>query len=78
MTASKYQWTPWWDKPNNYYGFEMKDEFVRGATSVGFRPNNRMDAMMGMITAGYVRNTHNIARPQAHTGKADGRLSQGA
>lgn len=78
MTASNEKWQPWWKRANDYYGFDMKDEFVRGATSVGFRPNNRMEAMMSMLAAGYVRDTSNIALPKSHTGKADGRPSEGA
>jgi len=71
MTAPKKKWQPWWNRANDYYGFEMREEFVRGATSVGFNPNNRMDAMMGQYAAGFVRNV--FSTPKSHTGKTDGK-----
>lgn len=74
MTAPKNKWQPWWERANDYYGFEMRDEFVRGAASVGFKPNNRMEAMMAMYAAGFVKNT-NFAVPKPHTGKPDGKVS---
>lgn len=43
---------PWWDRVNNYYLFDERKQFIRGA--VGFRPNNPQEAMMAQILAGYV------------------------
>lgn len=65
MTAS--QWRPWWERPDNTYGLDERDEFIRGATTVGFRPNNRLEAMVAMQSAGYIRNSFRYVKP--HTGK---------
>lgn len=47
---------PWWEKVNDFYLFEEREEFMRGA--VGFRPNNRQEAMIAQIMAGYVNQKH--------------------
>lgn len=57
--------SPWWERVNDYLQFDERDEFIRGA--LGFRPNNKQEIIVGMLTAGYVRNT--FAKPEAHTGK---------
>jgi hypothetical protein len=43
---------PWWERVNDYYLFNEKDEFVRGATA--YQPNNRQEAMVAQLVAGYV------------------------
>jgi hypothetical protein len=47
---------PWWDRVNDYYLFDERKEFMRGAT--GYRPNNRQEAMVAQIAAGYVNQQH--------------------
>lgn len=69
MIAPKSKWQPWWERANDFYGFDEREEFVRGATSVGFRPNNRMEAMLGQYAAGYVRGS--FPSVKSHTGKPD-------
>jgi len=46
---------PWWERVNDYYLFEERDEFVRGATD--YQPNNRQEAMVAQLLAGYVPNS---------------------
>jgi hypothetical protein len=43
---------PWWNRVNDYYLFDERKKFARGA--VNFRPNNRQDALMAQMIAGYV------------------------
>lgn len=69
MTAPKNTWQPWWERPNDYYGFDERKEFIAGATTVGYRPNNRQEAMVAQIAAGYIRNV--FSTPKSHTGKRD-------
>lgn len=45
---------PWWERANNFYGFDERKEFKAGATTVGYRPNNRQEAMLAQLNAGYV------------------------
>ena len=52
---------PWWERVNDYYLFEERQEFTRGA--VGYRPNNRQESMMAQLIAGYVPNQHDIPKP---------------
>jgi len=49
---SAYNVKPWWDRVNDYYLFDERDQFIRGAVS--FSPNNRHEAIMAQIIAGYV------------------------
>lgn len=46
---------PWWERVNDYYLFNEREEFVRGATS--YQPNNRQEAMVAQLLAGYVPNS---------------------
>lgn len=57
--------TPWWDRVNDYYLFDERNEFARGA--IAYRPNNQQDMMLALISAGYVNNI--FAAPKSHTGK---------
>jgi hypothetical protein len=66
MTAPKTKIEPWWEKPNAYLGFELRDDFVAGAASIGYRVNSKQEALMGLISAGYMRNSFSI--PKSHTG----------
>lgn len=43
---------PWWERVNDYYLFEERKEFVRGANA--YQPNNRQEAMVAQLLAGYV------------------------
>lgn len=72
MTAPK-DFVPWWEKPNQYYGFEARDEFVAGAASIGYRVNSKQDAMLALISAGYLRSGSSI--PKSHTGRSDAKLT---
>ena len=56
---------PWWERVNDFYLFDERKEFLRGAS--GFRPNNRAEAMIAMISAGYINDKHE--QPKPHTGK---------
>ena len=73
MTAPKNTWQPWWERPNDYYGFDERKEFIAGATTVGYRPNNRQEAMVAQIAAGYIRNV--FSTPKSHPGVRDERTS---
>ncbi len=42
---------PWWKRPNDFQQFDERNEFIRGA--MGYRPNNKQEAMFGMMIAGY-------------------------
>jgi hypothetical protein len=59
------EFAPWWKKVNDYLQFEERQEFLRGVG--GYRPNNKQEAMMGMLSAGYVNNK--FEKPQPFTGK---------
>lgn len=56
---------PWWKKVNDYLVLEELKEFQRGAG--GYRPNNRQEAMMGLLTSGYVNKT--FAKVDSFKGK---------
>lgn len=62
---SSQDFRPWWEKPNEFIRFDERGEFLQGVQ--GVRPNIRQEAMFGMITAGYVRNT--FEKPESYTGK---------
>lgn len=57
---SEKDFSPWWNKVNNYQNFDERQEFLRGA--MGYRPNNRHEAMMAMYAAGYVNQKFNIPK----------------
>ena len=59
-------WRPWWERPNDFYAFDERKEFIAGATTVGYRPNNRQEAMVAQLAAGYISN--NFAHPKSWTG----------
>lgn len=46
---------PWWERVNDYYLFNEREEFVRGATA--YQPNNRQEAMVAQLISGYVPNS---------------------
>jgi hypothetical protein len=46
---------PWWERVNDYYLLEEREEFVRGATA--YQPNNRQEAMVAQLLSGYVSNS---------------------
>ena len=66
MTAPKTKLEPWWEKPNAFMGFDMRDEFIGGAASAGYRVNSKQEAMMALLSAGYVRDSFSI--PKSHSG----------
>jgi hypothetical protein len=71
MAAPK--WRPWWERVEDYYGFDdTRKEFVRGATTVGFRPNNRQEAMVAQLAAGYIRNVFPSVASHSGKGSPDG------
>ena len=76
MTAPTNAWRPWWDRATEYQAFDMRDEFMQGLTNQGYRPSSRSDAIYALYTAGFVRSKFSV--PKSHTGKADGKPSQGA
>lgn len=59
------EFTPWWKKVNDYLSFEERKEFTQGAN--GIRPNQPLEAMMGMLSTGYVNNK--FEKPQPYTGR---------
>jgi len=63
MSAKDFE--PWWERVNNYIVFHELEEFKQGA--LGYRPNSRQEALMGLISAGYVRKT--FEQPKSYTGK---------
>jgi hypothetical protein len=46
---------PWWERVNDYYLLDEREEFVRGATA--YQPNNRQEAMVAQLLSGYVSNS---------------------
>jgi hypothetical protein len=64
MSAQDFK--PWWDRVNEYLAFDELSEFQRGAG--GYRPNNRQEALVAMLSAGYVRK-QTFEQPKSHTGK---------
>jgi hypothetical protein len=62
---------PWWERVNDYYLFDERQEFIRGAVS--YQPNNRQEAMVAQLIAGYVPNKH--PKPEA-IGKRSERYSK--
>jgi hypothetical protein len=67
MRMTSNNWRPWWERPNDYYGLDEHKEFMAGAATVGYRPNNRQEAMVAMLSAGYIPNNFTYVKP--HTGK---------
>lgn len=62
---SSQDFNPWWKKVNNYLNFQEIEEFKKGIS--GYRPNNSMETLFGMLSSGYVNNK--FEKPQSHTGK---------
>lgn len=63
MTSPEFK--PWWERTNEYLKFEERENFLRGVG--GYRPNQKMEALMGLLSAGYVNNK--FEKPQSYTGK---------
>jgi hypothetical protein len=62
------KFNPWWERVNDYYIFDERKEFVRGATS--YRPNNRQEAMVAQLMTGYVSDSMvNLPKPIGRTGE---------
>lgn len=62
------QFRPWWERVNDYYIFDERKEFVRGATS--YRPNNRQEAMVAQLMTGYVSDSKvDLPKPIGRTGE---------
>ena len=59
------QFQPWWERVNDFYSFEERQEFLRGAG--GYMPNAPQQILLGALKAGYVNNK--FEKPQSHTGK---------
>ena len=59
------EFTPWWKRVNDFLSFSEVTEFKKGIS--GYRPNNAQEALMGMLSSGYVNNK--FEKPQPHTGK---------
>ena len=60
MRMSDQNFNPWWKRVNEYLQFEEKDEFLRGA--MGYRPNNKQEAMLGLLLAGYTNQKFDIPK----------------
>lgn len=60
MRMSDQKFNPWWKRVNEYLQFEEKEEFLRGA--MGYRPNNKQEAMLGLLLAGYVNQKFDIPK----------------
>lgn len=57
---SSKEFKPWWEKVNDYYLFEERQDFIRGA--IGYQPNNRQEAIMAQLISGYVPNKYDIPK----------------
>ena len=66
---SDQNFNPWWKHVNDYLQFEERQEFLRGA--MGYRPNNKQDAMFGLLLAGYTNQKFEI--PKSLGSKYDSR-----
>jgi hypothetical protein len=66
---SEKNFNPWWKHVNDYLQFEDREEFLRGA--MGYRPNNKQEAMLGLLLAGYVNQKFDI--PKSLGSKDDSR-----
>ena len=62
MTAPKNVWQPWWNRPTEYNGFELRNEFKQGLADYGYRPNSRAEAILAMYSAGFVRSSFSIPK----------------
>ena len=49
---------PWWERVNDYYLFEERENFVRGA--LGYRPNNRTEEMFSQLLAGNIKSKYSV------------------
>lgn len=66
---SEKNFNPWWKHVNDYLQFEDREEFLRGA--MGYRPNNKQEAMLGLLLAGYTNQKFDI--PKSLGSKNDSR-----
>jgi hypothetical protein len=66
---SEKNFNPWWKHVNDYLQFEDREEFLRGA--MGYRPNNKQEAMLGLLLAGYTNQKFDI--PKSLGSKDDSR-----
>ena len=66
---SEKNFNPWWKHVNDYLQFEDREEFLRGA--MGYRPNNKQEAMLGLLLAGYTNQKFDI--PKSLGSKNDNR-----
>jgi hypothetical protein len=51
---------PWWERVNDYYLFEERENFVRGA--LGYKPNNKQEEIIAQIVAGNINTKHSIPK----------------
>lgn len=52
---------PWWERVNDYYLFEERTNFVRGA--LGYKPNNKQEELVAQIVAGNIYNKYSNPQP---------------
>jgi hypothetical protein len=57
---SDQNFNPWWKHVNDYLQFEERQEFLRGA--MGYRPNNKQEAMLSLLLAGYTNQKFDIPK----------------
>jgi len=60
MRMSDQNFNPWWKHVNDYLQFEERQEFLRGA--MGYRPNNKQEAMLSLLLAGYTNQKFDIPK----------------
>ncbi len=58
MPSKKVQ--PWWERVNDYYLFEERENFTRGA--LGYSPNNKQEEMFAQLMAGNINRKHSIPK----------------
>jgi hypothetical protein len=51
---------PWWERVNDYYLFEERENFTRGA--LGYQPNNKQEEMFAQLMAGNINRKHSIPK----------------
>lgn len=52
---------PWWERVNDYYLFDERENFVRGA--LGYKPNNKQEELIAQIVAGNINSRYSIPQP---------------
>ena len=57
---SEKNFNPWWKHVNDYQQFDDREEFLRGA--MGYRPNNKQEAMLSLLLAGYTNQKFDIPK----------------